>query len=471
MKRCGISLFLLFFGVAFVYSEVTSGADFLKIPRSARASALGNTSLSVVDEPIGLEMNPAALNHMETFAMDLLFQTWIDNSTGYYAVAGARLGVVTMGASFFLLDYGGFDAYDSFGALESSYRPMDWNVRTAFALDGSVLGDDFRNFSAGVGVSLIQKSLLDQSAWGGTLDLGLLYSTRLGKWFSEDMTYLQAMFGNVPFTAGLTLNNIGFSDETWTAAHAALGFAVGIFPMFNLYMDISKDFSDNPLEFRMGGEFNIVDVIALRAGFDLGKATQNLGLGVGLRIPFLYQEVRLDYAFVPLGTLGNNHQVSLYGEFLLDPTAKDYFRLAESSFRKENYLKARELYEMVLKKDPLNREAKERLEQVREKIRILELEMNTNWIKVEEESTNTLIPMPETPQASPSPLLESTPTPEAPAVISTPVPEVRPDEVSAPSETIVPEATPSPEAPSGLPASLPPSPEAAPEPASSSTNS
>jgi tetratricopeptide (TPR) repeat protein len=193
--------------------------------------------------------------------------------------------------------------------------------------------------SLGAGLKYLQESLGDATARGYAADAGVLYQ-------------LPNIHG---LAVGVSLMNVGpaikFARATeklpstarlgaayaWSLPHQAVTLAI----------DASKSVLDK-LRLGVGAETLIYDQFAVRAGF---TTRQDAGAGVSVGLGWRSQKFSADYAFVPLGDLGNAHRISLslrWGQPEKTTVAEtsaitleSRLAQAEAAIRKEDYVAAK----------------------------------------------------------------------------------------------------------------------------------
>lgn len=357
-----------------IFPLVTSGADFMKIPRSARAIALGESYTAVIDDPTAIDYNPAALNTIKNIAFSVMYQSWIANGYGIYGAGALRLSDFVIGANYFYFNYGGLKEYDYYGYKTAEYNPADMSFKVAASMDAAFFTDVLRGLSLGASLCYINRTLLDETLMGFSLDTGLNYKTTLGKILPITDDYQRALYSQLPINFGFVIQNIGFSAGAMTPMRFAGGMSVMVFPDFIISMDVSKDIFETPWMFKMGAEYTIFEILSLRMGFNLGRESGNFSMGLGLRYPLLFDNLRFDYAFTPLGVLGTSHNFSLYGEFKFNVRAEDYYMKGVYYFSKRDFLNTRKMWTIAVDMEKRNGLYRERLERIEEIITIQELE-------------------------------------------------------------------------------------------------
>jgi hypothetical protein len=173
------------------------------------------------------------------------------------------------------------------------------------ALGASAAAPITQDLKAGGTVKFIRESLADASSNAGAIDAGVIYH------LSEEHAW----------NVGASLLNVGFASRFADAAvKLPTTFRTGIsgqpFSQWVLSADYVKRV-DTGGELDSGVEVTPQRNIALRVGYryqftqpDLGGLA-NFSAGMGLR----YEQMSLDYAFIPLGDLGITHRITVSYRF------------------------------------------------------------------------------------------------------------------------------------------------------------
>ncbi len=285
----------------------TTGAQFLELGVSARAMAMGEAFISVVDDISAVYYNPAALTTL--FGREASF-TYISlpADVGYgFGAIGFPLesigGVVGIGA------YG----LTSGDIIETTYeqgivsptvagtgRTFAWNNLALSLSYGRYLTD---RFSIGMSVKYIGEFVHEYSANGWAADVGTIYDTgfrgfKIGMAitnFGPDMRFINVNYPlPINFKFGASINVVEQVDHYVTLA------AEGWHP------------SDNLEKYNVGLEYVFKDMFALRGGGRFNYDIDGLTAGGGVRVPFSEeQEIRVDYAYQDFGILTQVHRFSL----------------------------------------------------------------------------------------------------------------------------------------------------------------
>lgn len=152
-------------------AQQTAGYHYLELPVSARAVALGGTSISVVEPEMSLaEQNPALLCPQMAGQVVASYTRYMgDINMGYVGYAGRFLqqGGWSMGMRY--IDYGDFRGYDEHGQATSNFGVKDMSLQTAI---GYPINDRLR---IGAQAKLLYTSYESYSAFALGVDLGLNY--------------------------------------------------------------------------------------------------------------------------------------------------------------------------------------------------------------------------------------------------------------------------------------------------------
>jgi hypothetical protein len=297
----------------------TSGAGFLKLGPDARAAGMGEAFLAVSEEASAVSYNPAGLAALDALSLQFS-QTFFLANINYqfigYAqplsavfqeplVSGERLPAKTLppdwgvlGLGLLYLNAGSIPRIDNTGAGGGSFTPQDLAFSASYA----------RSLGAfDLGATLKYLSLhIDDSATAVAGDLGLRYRTA---WQDHPWVFAAAVKNvgqNVKFLNQQDPLPLSFSLGTsFRASDALLLAADGILP------------NDNNPYFAAGAElkqdFRQGFTTFLRIGYQSLDSSSGLGgfAGFSAGAGVTFSHVRIDYAWVPFGILGNTHRFGL----------------------------------------------------------------------------------------------------------------------------------------------------------------
>ena len=275
----------------------TSAAAFLKLPASARAVALGDATIDVSADAAALDWNPAGLAVLESRHAVLGHTALVEgmsHSQGYFAQS-TKAGAWGAGLSYY--SAGQIDETESsVGDVVGSFHPNDWAGSLGYARR-------WGGWSLGAAAKYVRTTVIETDE---TLAVtaGLLSPALWG-----DRVRLGAALRN----AGGTLR-LGTTDRS-LPTEIGIGGSLTALKGLTLTADLKAPRDNDP--YAGGGlEAGLTPIpdweMAARAGWN-GAVESSLGGGAGLAAGFgaAYRGIGIDYAFTPMGDLGNQHRFSL----------------------------------------------------------------------------------------------------------------------------------------------------------------
>jgi hypothetical protein len=159
-------------------AQTTGGNDvfnFLNLPVSARAIAMGGSVLSVDDNDLNLAIiNPALISDTMDMNMSVNYINYFaDINYGYVAFAKNITPNNNLIGGIHYLDYGQFTSADEFGNQNGSFSAADVSLnigyeRKLFNIDS--------NLSAGITLKTIYSNLYNYTSWASAVDIGVVYA-------------------------------------------------------------------------------------------------------------------------------------------------------------------------------------------------------------------------------------------------------------------------------------------------------
>lgn len=283
-----------------------TGAAFLKLPANAVAQSYGSAYAVAARDAGSVYHNPAGLAGLRRQEFQTSYGAHLE---GYqhlqlaYAYPG---DAVSFGVGAVRLAAGGFDGRDEQGRRTASFKAEDRAVTVglakAFRLYGR--GGAESRLAVGAAVKHIRSSIERESAQAFAFDLGVRAS--LGHCW-------------VPCAVASAARNLGgglrFIDRS-DPLPATLSVAVSIEPVpaVELLASAERRLHEDRAEFGVGLGYAIGGLLSLRGSFarvagggDTASRLGRLDAGVGLKAG----AARLDYAFSPMGELGNVQRLTV----------------------------------------------------------------------------------------------------------------------------------------------------------------
>ncbi|MEW5693016.1 MAG: PorV/PorQ family protein [Candidatus Hydrogenedentota bacterium] len=282
--------------------EGKASAVFLKLDPSAQTAGFGSAYVARTDNVNSIYFNPAGLGFIDYYhGLFTYNDIFADIDYNYVAFAmplkQGRWGGLGIGVT--LLDYGSMtrtQLNDNQPVTGLGTFSAD-DLAVALSYGRKVMNEDL---SLGITAKYVKEEIYTYDDNTFAVDLGLRWKT--------DVEGL---------TVGLTYRNIGgdlrFVREDDPLPRAFVGgfyytksFVQGRHK-FGLAADVVAP-NDGGTYAEVGGEYIFNDLFALRVGYN-GQQEADAGLTLGGG--FNFQNLSIDYAFVPYDELGDQHRVSL----------------------------------------------------------------------------------------------------------------------------------------------------------------
>jgi hypothetical protein len=280
-----------------------TGGQFLKIDPSARAAAMGGAFAGFADDVFSLYSNPAGLARLEKAELATTFLRYFaDINYGFvgYASQVRDVGVLGFGYTYLLVD--GIEKRDVNETRLGTFNAKDTGITVAYARQDA-FPSLIEDLAVGGSVKVVSAEIDQTIAYTGALDLAAQYrpfeglTTSLGVHNISPGIRFKDVTDPLPLNLRFGLGYQGIKD-------VALGF------------EIDEYLVDNKFYAAIGGEYWLVEQLALRGGYRFGydaSLGSNVGLSAGLG--FRIWSVGLDYAFVPFGELGDTHRITFMAKF------------------------------------------------------------------------------------------------------------------------------------------------------------
>lgn len=312
-----------------------AGMKWLTVGTDARASGMAGAMTALEGYSSAMFYNPAGMARIESGA-NVCFGTtlWIAEINHSYASLAIRPGKGEWGV--FGISIQGVDYGDLIGTIGTSnpaypggyietgkFNPTAWMfgvgyakaLSEKFSVGGNVkyakqnLGGGYTALASTGEATAFKNYSIDVFAF----DLGVLYHTGFKSLtfgmsvrnFSREIRYIQENFQlPLSFRIGLAMNLMDFFD----VKRDEQAF------LFTIDAEHPRDF---PELVRVGGEYTLFKLVALRAGFVSGSTEEGVSLGVGAVKEYNDEGNMLgvDYAYTPFGVFGAVHRFSFQISF------------------------------------------------------------------------------------------------------------------------------------------------------------
>lgn len=321
------------------YSQIrkvgTSAATFLRIPVGARASGMGSSFVSMINDPTALYWNPSAIATVNTNALVVDHSLWMPGI--YFDFAGLVLpfeNLGTFGLSITILHTDDMEVT----TIEEPMGTGETFTASSFALGfsyGHYLTD---RFSIGGTFKYIRETIFNSAASGLAFDVGTLYKTpfagiRLGASISNFGTRMQ-MTGEdlnvrvdiAPDQEGNNQSIVGKlnTDEFDLPLIMRIGISGEVINTEDFRLTLSADGinpNDNSQSVDLGGEIGLLNnKVLLRSGYKdlfLKDNEVNMAFGFSINEINVFDNVllSLDYAYQNFVHLNDSNRFTLTIKF------------------------------------------------------------------------------------------------------------------------------------------------------------
>lgn len=178
MKKAVFPLLLTFFAVVGNAQESQTAYNFLRLPVSAHAAALGGDNITIIeDDPSLMFSNPALLSSVSDKSINLNFMTYMAGATtasASYNRIIKQKATVAVTAQY--MDYGKMKEMDANNVQTGEFSAKDIAVSGIFSY---MLSD---KITGGITAKVINSYIGDYSSWAVGVDLGLNYYDPEREW-------------------------------------------------------------------------------------------------------------------------------------------------------------------------------------------------------------------------------------------------------------------------------------------------
>lgn len=285
----------------------TAGSEFLLLDAGARGTAMGGAMTAATDDAFSLYWNPAGLTRIPRLSASLMHADYVAGITYSHLAYAQRVSEASvLGAGLRYLDAGAIDQTNANAAVIGTFRPRSYAAELGWAQAVDDLSDGEMDVTMGVTGRYLHSELGGETAGGYAGDIGV--QSRL---YAASRSY----------DVGLALQNLGQGQKlgaTRDTLPARLRLGGAVRPLEGLTLALEAVAPANDAPFGAAGAeyaFEFADGLAAaaRAGFSsetyesLGAlSTLHFGFGVAA------SNLRFDYAFVPMGALGQQtHRLSV----------------------------------------------------------------------------------------------------------------------------------------------------------------
>jgi hypothetical protein len=304
----------------------TTAAPFLTIGVGARAQAMGNAFTAVADDASAMFWNVGGMARIDQNEIIFNHSSWIaDIAYNYGGVVTPVSGLGNFGLGVMVVNYGEFEQTTENNpqgtGVTFSAKSLAMNISYARKLTDK--------FMIGFSGKYIEESIFNSIATGMAVDVGFLYETpftglTLGMSVSNFGTKMHMtgddLLVKVDIDQTISGNNDQINSRIETGSYNLpllfrFGLAYELLHTENNKIILVADAlhpNDNYESMNLGVEYQLLNLIALRAGYSslfLQDSEEGLSLGGGLLLD--KHGLRLDYAYGSFGNLKSIQKFTL----------------------------------------------------------------------------------------------------------------------------------------------------------------
>jgi hypothetical protein len=287
-------------GMAYAGSTAgTASAQFIKLGASAVSAGMGDTGVSLRDgDASAVYNNPAAVGWLSAKSVSLMYASLVEGMNYQYAAYAQPTGIGVFGAAVQYLSYGSIPQTDGTGLEIGTFSPTDTSVALSYA-------HGWRGVRLGASVKYISMKITN-TATAYAIDFGAqksLLNGRLG-------------LGCAVQNLGSAVTFVNESDPLPMNIKAGADYAL----VKNMVTALEVNMPNDGDAYACAGAqythtMKASAAVIVRAGYTTRTkdliGTKGFTCGLGAR----FRGYSADYAFMPMGELGNTHRVSLTARF------------------------------------------------------------------------------------------------------------------------------------------------------------
>lgn len=281
-------------GLSFNSDTGTTRGAFLKWNNGVRSSAMGNTYIAAADDAGGIYFNPGGISWTDEAELYTTYSNWFAGAASANISSILPINKMTLGFSYDYADFGKIGEATTLNPQGTGnfFNPMA-NVLTLTIAQKISLG-----LSLGTNFKLINEDIGGSREFGYGLDIG-------GLWKAADIFA-------VGFNAKNIIGNLG-------GGTIPKNYGVGVSTKFDKFLiGLDANFPNDDLyNLSIGGEYNYKDMLFFRSGYlskvelPLNKLISDAKGGISLGLGVKHRGIKIDYAYVPYGDLGQTHKIAV----------------------------------------------------------------------------------------------------------------------------------------------------------------
>ena len=286
---------------ATAYAIGNTAAEFLLIPKDARASAMAGAVSSIADDSTAIFYNPAGIGFLKEKNVTLSHSEWLEDINFENVSFNTPLkNKFSMGFGFEYLGISNIPGQESMNSPISNFNSYDLSGigGLSYMLN--------KNFSVGCAFRYMEEKIDDKKSFAGSFDIGTIYRKKINS--------------HKNFSLGLTVQNIPLIKPQFIAQKEELPTKLVLGSLYKplgetllLSTDLVMLKSSKPAA-NFGCEVLIYDILKVRSGYKLDPAyetSSRITFGMGI----VFTSLSVDYAYLPFESLTDTHMFSINYKF------------------------------------------------------------------------------------------------------------------------------------------------------------
>lgn len=300
-----------------------TGMKFLSVSVHPRAAAMADAVTAREASSVAMFYNPAGMALMAPGLDVALGRTeWLAGTSYNMASAAYRAGVYgVFGFSVVSVDYGDYFLGTIRADNEKGYIDLGQFAPSALSAGLGYARSLSDRFAVGANVKYVRQSLGESTMSVGAdgperqafskatmaIDFGVLYQTGFrsltfafgARNFSSELTYAEENFElPLSFRMGVSVDAVDFTRLDPQVHALRIG----------LDAERPRDYAE---QVKIGGEYEFMHTLALRAGYVFPTDEQGVNLGAGLKTHLDRVRLGIDYAYTQFGAFGNVNRLAV----------------------------------------------------------------------------------------------------------------------------------------------------------------
>jgi hypothetical protein len=310
MKRVVFAAVLAFFALLVEAQESETVFNFLRLPVSAHAAALGGDNITIIEDDASMVFhNPSLINNVTDKTLNLNMMTYMEGavtaSASFIRAAGNRATWAALGQ---FISYGSMREMTYDGQQTGDFSAKD------IAVGGTLCYSLTDKLTGGITAKFISSYIGQYNSLGAGVDLGLNYYNMNGEWSASlvarnlggQLSAYEDDFERMPLDVqlGVTKRLIGSPLRVSASLVRLNDWEYGI----GKHLVIGADLILSP-QFYVGVGYNAMRASEMKIKEDDGESAHGAGLSIGGGV--MLQRLKLNVAYAKYHVSSSSLMINL----------------------------------------------------------------------------------------------------------------------------------------------------------------